>query len=258
MINNNFLTLPARSEKPRTEGQSSLLDSGLPLDLFRHYVSDFASLIDSIKFGWGTALATPQMWEKTRIAREYGIPYYFGGSFFELALTQNKVDGFKKYIDEYGCEIVEISNGSIDLELEEKCRFIQEFSRNFRVYSEVGYKDSQRSLELHPRKWIEFIEAELDAGSEYVITESRESGNSGICRTNGEVRFGLIEEILASSIPQRKIIFEAPSKPLQTYFIKRLGPSVNLANISFQDIVPLETLRLGLRADTLEHFHGKR
>jgi phosphosulfolactate synthase len=158
------------------------------------------------------------------------------------------------YCRRYGCRYAEISNGTIALSNADKAHLIERFAHEFYVLSEVGYKDSERSLHLPPAQWIAYIREDLAAGAERVITEARESGTSGIARPNGEVRYGLIEEILSSGIDSNSLIFEAPNKGLQTYFIRRLGTNVNLANIAMQDVIALETLRLGLRSDTLLDF----
>lgn len=248
------LALPERAAKPRASGLTIVIDNGIPLSHFEDVVESMGTLIDLIKFGWGTALVSPMLERKIACLRDHDINYYFGGTLFEKFLSQHLLDDYRAYCQEHDCRYVEISNGTIDLSNEEKARLISDFAYDFHVLSEVGYKDSERSLHLPPSQWIEYIQQDLAAGAEYVITEARESGTSGICRPNGEVRFGLIEEILASGIDSKKLIFEAPNKDLQTYFIRRLGSNVNLANIAMQDIIPLETLRLGLRSDTLLTF----
>lgn len=250
----SFLKLPARATKPREFGVTSLIDSGLSLDRFRDVVKSFGRYIDIIKFGWGTALVSDCLSEKLACAREHQVDVHFGGSLFEKALVQGRLDEFRRFLRAAGCRYVEISNGCIQLSNEEKCRHIREFSGEFEVLSEVGYKDSQRSLELHPARWIEYIHQDLEAGAIRVIAEARESGRSGICRADGEIRFGLIAEVLDSSIDPDRLIFEAPNKELQVYFIRKLGPNANLANVAFTDVAALETLRLGLRSDTLLDF----
>ncbi len=172
-------------------------------------------------------------------------------------MVQGKVDDFYALCHDFGCTHVEISNGTIAMSNSEKARFITDFSRDFSVLSEVGFKDDEQSIRLHPAKWIEYIQEDMDAGATKVITEARESGTSGICRSNGELRYGLIEEIIASPLNCDRIIFEAPNKSLQTYFITEFGANVNLANIPFDDAIGVETLRLGLRSDTLLHFEER-
>lgn len=251
------LLLPIRLTKTRHHGITILIDSGLPTDYFRDVITSHHSMIDFVKFGWGTSIVSQNLQEKIRHLQDYNVDYFFGGTLFEKYVLQDKVQDYIEFCLSSGCKYTEISNGTIDLSNEEKCSYIERFSKHFEVFSEVGYKDSDRSLNLHPAKWIEYIRMDFEAGATKVITEARESGTSGICRSNGEVRFGLIEEIIESDLDSRRVIFEAPNKELQTYFIQRLGSNVNLANISFEDIVSLETLRLGLRSDTLLDFDGR-
>jgi len=254
-MNATSLTLPAHAAKPRTRGLTIVLDNGLPPRYFQDLVDGAKSLIDVVKFGWGTSIVSDTLEQKIACLRECGIDYYFGGTLFEKFVSQGQVGAYVDYCRRYGCQYVEISNGTIALSNTEKARLVERFAREFRVLSEVGFKDSERSLHLPPAQWIEYIREDLAAGAERVITEARESGTSGICRPDGEVRYGLIEEVLGSGIESNSIIFEAPNKGLQTYFIRRLGTDVNLANIAMQDVIALETLRLGLRSDTLLAFH---
>ncbi|HEY7356538.1 MAG TPA: phosphosulfolactate synthase [Ktedonobacterales bacterium] len=248
------LALPERPAKPRARGLTLVIDNGVPLSHFADVVESMGALIDLVKFGWGTSLVSPMLERKIACLRAHEIEFFFGGTLFEKFLSQSLLDDYRAYCQQHGCHYVEISNGTIDLSNAEKARLIGTFAYDFHVLSEVGYKDSERSLHLPPTQWVNYIKQDLAAGAEYVITEARESGTSGICRSNGEVRFGLIEEILASGIDSNRLIFEAPNKELQTYFIRRLGSNVNLGNIAMQDIIPLETLRLGLRSDTLLTF----
>jgi phosphosulfolactate synthase len=245
------LKLPYRPQKPRSTGLTILIDNGLPTHYFADVVASASHYIDFVKFGWGTALVTEHLDRKMETLRAHQVDYFFGGTLFEKYFSQGKVDAYYALCMANGCRVVEISNGTVELSDAEKTRFVRDFAREFTVLSEVGYKDSERSQNLHPARWIEYLRADLESGARYVLTESRESGTSGICRPDGTLRFGLIEEILASDLDPNRIVFEAPNKTLQTYFIKRLGSNVNLANISFADPIALETLRLGLRADTL-------
>ena len=247
----NFLTLPSRKQKPRTSGLNCLLDNGLGTHIFSDIIQSHHSLIDHVKFGWGTSIVTKDIEKKISLCRENNIEYFFGGTLFEKALIQNKVDDFMAFCKSYDCSYIEVSNGTVDLSNEEKAKHISKLAKNFKILSEVGYKDSQKSLNLSPAKWIEYIRQDFEAGSSYVITEARESGTSGICRSDGELRFGLIAEIADSGLDLNKMIFEAPNKALQSYFISNLGPDVNLGNLSPMDIIGVETLRLGLRSDTL-------
>lgn len=253
-MNPTVLALPERATKPRARGLTIVIDNGIPLTYFQDVVESMGSLVDLVKFGWGTSLVTETIERKITCLQKHQIDYFFGGTLFEKYLSQHMLDAYLDYCRQHGCDYIEISNGTIALSNDEKARLITDVAKEFRVLSEVGYKDSERSLHLHPAQWIAFIRQDLAAGAERVITEARESGTSGICRSNGELRFGLIEEILSTDIDPNKLVFEAPNKSLQTYFIQRLGSNVNLANIPIQDIIPLETLRLGLRSDTLLTF----
>lgn len=257
-MNATTLVLPQREAKPRAHGVTAVIDNGIPVRQFHDVIESMGDLLDIVKFGWGTAIVTEGLERKIAALREHQIDYYFGGTLFEKYLSQQQLDAYAAFCRRYGCRYVEISNGTINLSNAEKSRYIRAFAREFHVLSEVGYKDSDRSSTLQPAQWIAYIRQDLAAGAERVITEARESGTSGICRPNGEVRFGLIEEILASGIDANKLIFEAPNKTLQAYFIKRLGTHVNLANIAIQDIIPLETLRLGLRSDTFQLFDDRQ
>jgi phosphosulfolactate synthase len=235
-------------------GLTCVIDDGLPTGLFVDYITSHRELISCVKFGWGTALVTKDIERKVATLNECGVGYFFGGTLFEHFYSRKELGDFRALLDRHRCPIVEISDGTIDLPRYERIQNIRQFSQDFEVWTEIGYKDQQRSLDLPPSKWIEGMKEALDAGSSRVITEARESGTSGICRPNGEVRFGLIEEILQSPLEIEKILFEAPNKHLQVYFIRKVGAAVNLANISFSDIVPLSTLRKGLQADTFDLF----
>jgi len=243
--------LPERPAKPRENGLTVIIDNGVPTAYFKDVLASHGNIIDYIKFGWGTCLVTKDISEKVEASKQAGIQALVGGTFFEKALFENKLDYYYNFCNEYGLECVEISNGTIDLKNEDKANYIRQFAKEFKVFSEVGYKDNERSQELPPSKWVEFINQDLEAGAYKVITEARETGRSGICRSDGQVRYGLITDILNGGVDMKDLIFEAPSKDLQTYFIKKLGPEVNLANIWLTDIIGVETLRLGLRSDTL-------
>lgn len=246
-----LLSFPFRTQRPRTVGMNCLIDPGLALGLFRDTIESHGHMVDCVKFGWGTSLVTKDIDEKIAVLRAHSVDYCFGGSLFEKMFHLNKVDEYKSWCSKKKCPIVEISDGTLEIPHEVKARHIADFAKDFTVYSEVGYKDSERSIKLAPSKWIESIQSDLAAGSRHVITEARETGTSGICRSDGELRFGLIEDMITSGIQTDRLIFEAPNKTLQVFFIKRLGSNVNLANIAFSDIIGVETLRLGLRSDTL-------
>ncbi|MFC3883570.1 phosphosulfolactate synthase [Bacillus songklensis] len=248
------LKLPLRQAKPRKYGITILIDNGVPLNFFKDTINSAADFIDFVKFGWGTSIITKHLEEKIACLQENEVEFFFGGTLFEKFLSQDKIEDFYKYCKKYDCKYIEISNGTIDLPNKEKASFIYDFSTEFRVLSEVGSKDSEKSIRQHSSQWIEFIQEDLEAGAEKVITEARESGTSGVCNADGEMRFQLVEEIVSSSIDLHDIIFEAPTKKMQTCFIEMVGSEVNLANIAFTQALPLETLRLGLRSDTFHLF----
>lgn len=251
-----FLDLPYRTQKKRKHGLTILIDNGIPTQHFFDVVDSCSELIDLIKFGWCTCLVTKEIDKKIEYLLSKGVEFFFGGTLFEKALQQGKLDSLYTYFKQCSCRYVEISNGTIPITNKEKARYISDFSKEFNVFSEVGYKDTQKSLNLAPKQWIEYIFEDMEAGAVKVITESRESGQSGICSADGSIRCELIEEIFNSGVNLEDMVFEAPNKSLQVYFIKQLGANVNLANISFDDVIGLETLRLGLRSDTLNLFEG--
>src|SRR5690606_22280154 len=243
--------LPEREPKPRAKGLTMVMDKGLSI----RQVEDFLSICDPhtdlVKLGWSTSFITPRLEEKLEIYRQAKMPFYFGGTLFESFVIRNQFDDYRRVLDQYKVEYAEVSDGSIDLPHDEKCEYINQLSKQVKVLSEVGSKDDQKIIA--PYRWIELMKAELEAGSWKLIAEARESGSVGIYRETGEVREGLIDEIL-TRIPYENIIFEAPIKAQQVWFIKLLGANVNLGNIAPAEVIPLETLRLGLRGDTFNHF----
>ncbi len=251
------LELPVRASKPRTKGHTMMVDGGLPTRYFEDLVQSGAEFLDFVKFGWGTALVTKDLQRKIDVLDEAGVDYYFGGTLFEKFVLQDRFDDFRDLCQSYALRFVEVSNGTISLSGMEKVGYIRKLADDFQVISEVGFKDAERSERLAPGRWIESVHDDLDAGAFLVTLEARESGRSGICRPNGELRFGLIEEILASDVPVDRLLFEAPSTELQCYFVKRVGSDVNLGNIPATAILGLETIRLGLRSDTLECFEAQ-
>ncbi len=249
---NYFLNnLPKRTLKPRISGFTMVMDKGLSLREVEDLIETSGNFIDIIKLGWATSYLYPKLREKLQIYREAKIPVYFGGTLFEAFIVRNQFDDYRKILDKYQMEYVEVSDGSIELPHDEKCEYIRKLVPQVRVLSEVGSKDDTKIIP--PYKWIEQMEAELSAGSWKVIGEARESGQVGLFRKNGEVRSGLVEEIL-TKIPQEKIIWEAPHKAQQVWFIKFLGANVNLGNIAPKEVIPLETIRLGVRGDTFQFF----
>jgi phosphosulfolactate synthase len=254
MLNYHLDFLPVRPPKPRLTGFTMVMDKGLSVRQAEDFMETGAEYTDIIKLGWATSLVTPKLEEKLAIYRSYGIPFYFGGTLFECFLVRNALDDYKKLLKKFNIEHVEISDGSIEIEHDKKCAIIADFAKDFRVLSEVGSKDAEKIIA--PYKWIQMMLDEISAGSERVIAEARESGNVGIFRGTGEVRSGLVDEIL-TKVPNEKIIWEAPNKAQQTWFIKFAGANVNLGNIAPSEIIPLETLRIGVRSDTFHEFLPK-
>jgi len=234
-----------------------MVDGGLPTRSFQDIVESGAEYLDFVKFGWGTAIVTSDLCRKIDVLNEAGVDYYFGGTLFEKFVLQNRFDDYREMCQRYACRFVEVSNGTISLSAMEKVGYITKLADDFQVISEVGFKDSERSERFAPTRWIEDIHDDIDAGAFLVTLEARESGKSGICRPNGELRFGLIEEILASDVPVDRLLFEAPSTELQCYFVRRVDSDVNLGNIPSTAVIGLETIRLGLRSDTLECFEAR-
>jgi phosphosulfolactate synthase len=241
--------LPPRSGKPRATGLTHVLDRGLSLAQVDGLVEVAGGSVDIVKLGWGTALATGNLQPKLERFRAHGIPVVLGGTLTELAIRERRVDALVAWLLELGLEHVEVSDGTITLDPDDKRALIRRLaSDGFTVLSEVGSKDDRKIMA--PYRWVEQIEAELEAGAWKVIAEARESGTAGIFRADGEVRMGLIDEI-AHAIDPDRMVFEAPRKDQQVWFIERFGPEVNLGNIAPDDVLSLETLRLGLRSDTM-------
>jgi phosphosulfolactate synthase len=253
-MNTTTLSLPSRAGKPRATGLTMVIDGGISLWHFADIISSASPYIDFVKFGWGTAVVTGDLRAKIKVLRAHETGFYFGGTLFEKYVLQDRFDDYRRFCLDHGCRHVEVSNGTIGISNSEKASYIRKLADDFTVVSEVGFKDPLRSDELPPGLWAEYIREDLEAGASLVTLEARESGRSGICRPDGQLRFGLIEEVLASGISQESLLFEAPTTSLQAYFVTRLGPDVNLGNIPAQGVLALETLRLGLRADTLTAF----
>jgi phosphosulfolactate synthase len=250
-MNYELNNIPDRTVKPRTNGLTMVMDKGLSCRQAEDFIEVGGPHSDIIKLGWATSFVTPKLQEKLDIYKAAGLPVYFGGTLFEAFIIRNQFDDYCRLLDKYKMEYAEVSDGSITIEHDEKCEYIQKLSKQITVISEVGSKDVQKIFA--PYKWIKLMNAEIEAGAWKVIAEARESGNVGIYRDSGEVRQGLIDEIL-TQIPQETIIWEAPQKAQQTWFIKLLGTNVNLGNIAPAEVIPLETLRLGLRSDTFDYF----
>ena len=249
----NFLEIPIRSKKPRPTGITHVIDRGIGIRQAQDLLETSGYLIDFLKLGWGTSYVTENLAEKIKLYQEFGVSVCFGGTLFEIAVLQNKFDKFREMLQSYHITHVEVSTGIIELTIQEKRQYIRELARDFVVLSEVGSKDEEKIIE--PDLWIEMIQADLEAGAWKVIAEARENGTAGIYRHDGEIRAGLIDEISAH-IDSNQLIFEAPNKAQQVWLIKKFSFSVNLGNISVNDVIPLETLRLGLRSDTMLLNHS--
>ena len=242
-----LLKLPQRAQKPREQGITHVLDRGLSVSDADGLIEVAGEYIDFVKLGWGTAVATGNLEAKLARYREHDIPVMLGGTLTELAIAQDRLDALVTWLHELGIAHIEVSDGTITLEHDRKLELIQRLSSEFTVLSEVGSKDDTRIMA--PFRWVEQIESELEAGAWKVIAEARESGSVGIFRHDGEVRMGLIDEIV-HAVPPDKILFEAPRKDQQVWFIRRLGADVNLGNILPEEVLSLETMRVGLRSDT--------
>lgn len=228
-----------------------VMDKGLSLREVEDLIESSGEYIDIVKFGWATSFVYPKLTEKIELYRSAGIPCYLGGTLFEAFIVREQFSDYQKVLDKYGLEYAEVSDGSLVMDHDEKCEYIRTLAKQVTVLSEVGSKDAAKIIP--PYKWIEQMSTELEAGAWKVIGEARESGNVGLFRDSGEVRQGLVEEIL-TQIPAEKILWEAPQKAQQVWFIKLCGSNVNLGNIAPNEVIPLETIRLGLRGDTFSHF----
>jgi phosphosulfolactate synthase len=227
-----------------------VIDSGLPTGAFTDVITSHGQYIDLVKFGWGTALVTTDLDRKARVLAEAGIGFYFGGTLFEHHLWTGQLDDYLRLVDKVGATFIEVSNGTIPLDQHSKADYVRRMSQYRPVLSEVGYKDTGRSAQLTPADWVDALREDLDNGAFMVITEARESGRSGIAQTDGHLRGDVFEAVI-DSIDTDRVLFEAPTKDLQVELITTLGPGVNLGNIATDDVIALETLRRGLRGDTL-------
>lgn len=253
-MNFNLTQIPERMVKPRQNGITMVMDKGLSIEEARNFMSISHPHTDIVKLGFGTSFVTPNLREKIEVYQKNNIPVYFGGTLFEAFLVRNQFDDYIAVCKDYGIEHVEVSDGSITIPHAEKCGYIEKLTKHFTVLSEVGSKDAAHIIP--PYKWIELMRAELEAGASYVIAEAREAGNVGIYRGSGEVREGLVQEIL-TQIPEEKIIWEAPQKAQQLYFLELIGCNVNLGNIAPTEMIALEAMRIGLRGDTFHLYLDK-
>jgi len=246
-MNFNLPQIPNRYRKPRKKGLTMVMDKGLSLREAEDMVARSGELIDIVKLGFGTSYVTTQLREKIEYYHSNDIKVYLGGTLFEAFLVRGMVDDYKRLCEDLGLGTVEVSDGSISIAHSRKCKLIKEFSQNFTVLSEVGSKEE--GIFISPAKWISMMNKELEAGSWKVIAEARESGTVGIYRPNGTAHVVLVNKIL-KNVPRASILWEAPIKKQQVWFIKLIGPNVNLGNIAPTEVIPLECLRLGLRGDT--------
>jgi phosphosulfolactate synthase len=244
-----FLDVPPRSPKPRTQGLTHVIDKGLNLRDIEGLFDTAGEYVDVVKLGWGTSYVTRNLEKKIALYRSFETPVVCGGTLFEAVIGLDKLDEYRAWLEHNRFSHVEVSDGTIDLPRERKLELIEELAKDFVVMSEVGSKDS--NVVYAPYQWVEWMREELEAGAWKVITEARETGTAGVFRPTGEIRTGLIDEIV-HGIELGDILFEAPTEPSQAWFVRRFGPEVNLGNIPPEEVIPLETLRLGLRADTLK------
>ena len=250
-MNYKLSNIPNRTKKNRDIGLTMVMDKGLSLREAENLIESSANFIDIIKLGFGTAIISNDIKKKIKLYQKNNIKVHVGGTLFEAFIIRDMFEDYIKFIEELNLNTIEVSDGSIDINHKKKCEYISNLSKKFTVFSEVGYKKSNRILA--PSKWIKLMQQELDAGSWKVIAEARESGTVGVFRKDGEIRSDLIEEIL-TKIPNEKILWEAPKKDQQVWFIKLMGANVNLGNIDPKSVIPLECLRLGLRGDTFHQF----
>lgn len=253
-MNFNLSQIPHRNAKPRNSGITMVMDKGLSINEVKNFLEISAPHVDVVKLGFGTAFVTPNLKQKIEVYKNAGMPIYFGGTLFEAFLIRNQIDDYISMCKDYAIDYIEVSDGSITIPHAEKCGYIEKMTKHATVLSEVGSKDAAHIMA--PYKWIELMKAELEAGSSYVIAEAREAGNVGIYRGSGEVREGLVQEIL-TQIPEEKILWEAPQKAQQLYFLELLGCNVNLGNIAPAEVIALEAMRIGLRGDTFYLYLDK-
>ena len=253
-MNFKLTQIPERMKKPRQHGITMVMDKGLSVEEAKSFLSVAHPHVDIVKLGFGTSFVTPNLREKIEAYQSYDLPVYFGGTLFEAFLIRGQFEDYISVCKEYGITYMEVSDGSITIPHAEKCGYIEKLTKHGTVLSEVGSKDAEHIIP--PYKWIELMRAELSAGAAYVIAEAREAGNVGIYRGSGEVREGLVQEIL-TQIPAEKILWEAPQKAQQLYFIELIGCNVNLGNIAPSEVIAMEAMRIGLRGDTFHMFLDK-
>jgi phosphosulfolactate synthase len=255
-MNFHLTQMPERTARPRTNGLTMVNDKGLSVAEARNLVSGAGPHVDLVKLAFGTPLVTTGLKEKIEIFQNADIPVYFGGLLFEAFVIRNQFNDFLDLLKQYNISYIEVSDGSIDITHEEKCGYIEKLSKYGLVLSEIGSKDKDREHITPPYQWIKLMQAELQAGSTYIVAEAREAGTVGIYRNSGEVREGLVQEIL-TKVPAEKILWEAPQKDQQLYFLQLIGANANLGNITPSEVIALEAMRVGLRGDTFELYLNK-
>lgn len=243
--------IPERPAKPRESGITMMMDKGLSIRQVEDFLSANAELTDLVKLGFGTSYLTNNIEQKIKLYKEAGLKVYLGGTLFEAFIVRGMFNDYIKLLNKLKLDCVEVSDGSIVIPHDKKCEYIHTLAKNYTVLSEVGSKEA--GVIIHPAKWTSMMNKELEAGSWKVIAEARESGTVGIYRANGTAHTLLINKILAK-VDKNSILWEAPQKTQQVWFLKLLGANANLGNISYDDVIPLETLRLGLRGDTFFSF----
>lgn len=243
--------IPERTTQPRQSGLTMMMDKGLSWRQAENFVDSCSDYTDIVKLGFGTSYITKDFERKIEIYHSAGLSCYLGGTLFEAFIIRGMFDDYRKLLDKFNLKTVEVSDGSIEMNHDLKCKYIEDLSKDFRVLSEVGSKEE--GILISPNKWINMMQAELQAGSWKVIAEARESGNVGIYRPNGTAHVSLVNKIIAK-VKVENILWEAPLKGQQVWFIKQFGSNVNLGNISHDEVIPLETLRIGLRGDTFHDF----
>jgi phosphosulfolactate synthase len=254
-VNFNLSNIPKRTAKPRQSGLTMVMDKGLSVTEAQNLVEAAGDFIDLLKLGFGSSLITPNLEKKINIYRSAGVPVYFGGTLLEAFVIRNQFDEYRKLLDKFKMTHAEVSDGSITLDHNKKCEYIKTLSKQVTVITEVGSKEE--GIIIHPNKWIEMIQKELECGAWKVIAEARESGTVGIYRPSGHAHVALVNKIL-SKVKAENIIWETPNKGGQVYFIKLVGANVNLGNIAPNEVIAVESLRLGLRSDTFFQYLDKK
>ncbi|MFH2142230.1 MAG: phosphosulfolactate synthase [Bacteroidota bacterium] len=250
-MNFNLPHLPDRSQKPRKNGINMIMDKGLSIREVEDFISATAELVDYVKLGFGTSIVTKNLNQKIKLYKDAGINPYFGGTLFEVFYIRGLLDDYKKYLEKFEIQTVEVSDGEVQIPADKKCEIIRNFSKDFTVLSEVGSKEADVIIPVE--KWIEMMINEKQAGSVKVIAEAREAGTIGIYNKDGSTNTELVDSI-RKNVSIDDIIWEAPMKSQQAWFIKQMGTNVNLGNIPHNEVIALETLRLGLRGDTFFQF----